>query len=263
MKIPSYLAACLLVLTLNLAFAQPGPNPSSKPPTEKDAGDYVWVKVTNSLPHFDLNFPGGTPRELVKAVEKATGKPLNTIIPEEYADLKIPAVSVKSMTVAQLFEVLIQASKKTERFIVLDPRDRSIGGNGSDVFAYDSTYGFRTEGVPAENSIWYFYWDRGDRSVARAPWQVISSTVCKFYQLEPYLEAGYTVEDITTAVETSWKMLGVTKPPQITYHKDTKVLIAVGEEDKVKLIGDVLKQLSQGKPKEKSANGQAEKTKTE
>jgi hypothetical protein len=58
-------------------------------------------------------------------------------------------------------------------------------------------------------------------------------------------------------------MLGVTKPPEITYHKDTKVLIAVGEEDKVNLIGDVLKQLSQGKPREKSANKQTEKSKTE
>jgi hypothetical protein len=162
--------------------------------------------------------------------------------------------------VAQLFEALAQASQKNERFTVLDPRERSIGGNGSDVYRYASHYGFKTEGVPTENSIWYFYWDRGDE---RASWQVLSSTVCKFYQLEPYLEAGYTVDDITTAVQTGWKMLGVTKPPEITYHKDTKVLIAVGEEDKVNLIGDVLKQLSQGKPKEKSANGQTEKSKTE
>jgi hypothetical protein len=103
-------------------------------------------------------------------------------------------------------------------------------------------------GVPAENSIWYFHWDRGRE---RAPWQVLSSKVCKFFQLEPYLDAGYTVEDITTDVETGWKMLEVTNPPQISYHKDTKLLIAVGEEEIVNLIGDVLKQLSAGKPKEK------------
>jgi hypothetical protein len=220
------------------------------PEPEKGLGDYVLVRATNSLPKFDLDFAGGTPKDLVKAIEKATNKPLNAIIPDDCSDLKISPITVKNVNAAQLFEVLIQASKKTERFIVLDPRDRSIGGNGSDVFSDDSTYGFRTEGLPSENSIWYFYWDRGDRAVARAPWQVLSSTVCKFYQLEPYLEAGYTVEDITTAVKTGWKMLGVTKPPEITYHKDTKVLIAVGEEDKVNLIGDVLKQLSTA-PKEK------------
>ena len=65
-----------------------------------------WFSATNSLPKFDLDFAGGTPKDLVKAVEKATGKPLNTVIPDEYADLKIPAVSVKNVTVAQLFEVL-------------------------------------------------------------------------------------------------------------------------------------------------------------
>ena len=244
------------ILSFNLAFAQPAPpNGGLLVPD-----NYVLVKATNSLPKFDLDFHGGTPKDLVKAIEKATHKTLNVIIPDENADLKIPAVSVKNMTVAQLFEILIQASKKTERFIVLDPRERSIGGNGSDVFAYDSTYGFRTEGIPTENSIWYFYWDRGDRSVARAPWQVLSSTVCKFYQLGPYLEAGYTVEDITTAAETGWKMLGITNPPAITYHKDTKVLIAVGEEDKVNLIGDVLKQLSTT-PKEKASDKDLPKSK--
>jgi hypothetical protein len=237
------------ILSSNLAFAQPQPVPSYRPPEAPKSWDgYVMVPVTNSLIKFDLDFPGGTPKDLVKAVQKATGKSLNTVIPDEYVDLKIPAVSVKNMTVSQLFDALTQASKKLERFIVLDPRERSIGGNGSDVYLYESTYGFRTEGVPTDNSIWYFYWDRGN---ARATWEVLSSTVCRFYQLGPYLEAGYTVEDITTAVETGWKMLGVTKPPEMSYHKDTKVLIAVGEEDKVNLIGDVLKQLPAGKPKEK------------
>jgi len=221
------------LLLCKMAVAQPaGPSPSMSPPE-----GYILVKATNSLPKFDLDFHGGTPKDLVKAIEKETDKPLNAIIPDDCADLK-----------AQLFEVLIQASRKTQRYTVIDPRERSIGGNGSDVYVNDSRYGFSTVGVPTESSIWYFYWDRGSQF---APWQILSSTVCKFYQLEPYLNAGYTVEDITTAVETGWKMLGVTKQPEITYHKDTKVLIAVGDEDKVVLIGDVLKQLSIT-PKEKS-----------
>jgi hypothetical protein len=243
------------ILSFNLVWAQPISPITGLPESEKGLGDYVLVRATNSLPKFDLDFPGGTPKDLVKTIEKTTGKPLNTVIPDEYADLKIPALSVKNMTVTQLFDVLIQASKKTERFTVLDP----LVERHADPYTYDSTYGFRTEGMPTENSIWYFYWDRGRE---RAPWQVLSSTVCKFYQLEPYLEAGYTVEDITTAVKTGWKMLGVTKPPEITYHKDTKVLIAVGEEDKVNLIGDVLKQLSTT-PKEKSSDKAEDKPKTQ
>ena len=259
MKNSSYLVAGLLALALTPVLAQPVVPGNERPLTTKDLANFL-ASSTNSLPRFDLDFPGGTPKALVKAVEKVTEKPLNAVIPDDCANLKIFPISVKSVTVAQLFEVLTQASKKTERFTVIDPRELSIGGHGSDVYVNDSHYGFSTVGMPTENSIWYFYWDKGAQF---APWQVLSSTVCKFYQLQPYLEAGYTVEDITTAVQTGWKMLGVTKPPEITYHKDTKVLIAVGEEDKVKLIGDVLKQLSQGKPKEKSATGQTEKSKTE
>jgi hypothetical protein len=243
------------IFSFNLASAQPMNMPSSMAPPD----GYVLVRVTNSLTKFDLDFPGGTPKDLLKAVEKATGKPLNAIVPDDCVDLKISAVSVKNVTVAQLFEALIQASKTNERFTVLDPRDRSIGGNGSDIYVEDSSYGFSTVGVPAENAIWYFHWNRGRE---REPWQVLSSTVCEFYQMEPYLEAGYKVEDMTTAVETAWKMLGVTNAPAMSYHKDTKVLIVVGKQEQVDLVGSVLKQLSTT-PKGKSNDKSADKSKTQ
>jgi hypothetical protein len=241
------------ILSFNLASAQP----VSVPPAMSPPDGYILVKVTNSLAKFDLDFSGGTPEDLVKAVEKAIGKPLNAIIPDDCADLKISPISVKNVTVAELFEVLIEASQKNERFTVLDPRDRSIGGNGSDVYVEDTSYGFSTVGVPTENSIWYFHWNRGRD---QEPWEVFSSTVCRFYQMEPYLEAGYKVEDVTTAAETAWKMLGVTNAPAISYHKDTEVLIVVGKQEQVDLVGDVLKQLSTT-PKEKSGDKDLPKSK--
>ncbi len=244
------LAVSLPVLAFVLAYAQPTPYSSTMPPANQ-TGRYIWVPQTNSLPKFDLNFPGGTPDQLVKAIEKATDKPLNTVIPEEYAELNIPAFSVRNVTVAQLFDVLTSASKTIQRYDVIDP----LVGNGEYV-ERTSTYGFRTDSPPNTNSIWFFIKEGGDTG----PFKVVSSTVCKFYQLSPYLEAGYKVDDITTAAGTAWKMLGVTNPPALSYHKQTKVLIAVGEADKVNLIGDVLKQLSQGKPNYNSTNGQIEKS---
>lgn len=105
------------LLSLNTAFTQPlvGLSASSVPE------GYALVKVTNSLPRFDLDFPGGTPKDLVKAVEKALGKSINTVIPDDCADLKISAVSVKNVTVAQLFEALKQVSRKTERYMIDRP----------------------------------------------------------------------------------------------------------------------------------------------
>lgn len=238
----------LPILTFVLAYAQPAPNQSTMPPANQ-TGRYVWVRVTNSLPKFDLKFPGGTPEQLVKAIEKATDKPLNTVIPDDCRDLKIPPFSVRDVTVAQLFEALYRASITSGHYLY-----QNADSNAA-YLALTNSYGFRTDGMPNENSIWYFYWNN-----EATPQKVISATVCQFYQLSPYLQAGYSVDDITTGVETAWKMLGVTEPPALSYHKETKVLIAVGEKYYVNLIGDVLKQLSQGKPKGKPSDSQAEKS---
>jgi hypothetical protein len=239
------------ILSFNLAFAQPvnlSGLSSPMPPAEKDSGDYIWVRTTNLLTKFDLDFTGGTPQDLVKAIEKATHKTLNVIIPEENADLKIPAVSVKNVTVVELFQVLEGNSAHDERFVW---RDYSKSQNGDTVSVpsswYDKRfgYGFKTAGEPSDGSIWYFYSDRPIVEIEGAQKE------CRFYQLGTYLDAGYKVEDITTAVETGWKMLGITNPPEISYHKDTRVLIAVGEADKVGLIGDILNQLPGKKSNDK------------
>lgn len=49
---------------------------------------------------------------------------------------------------------------------------------------------------------------------------------CRFYQINPYLK-NYSIESITTAIETGWKMLNIADPPTIRFHKDTGLLIAV------------------------------------
>lgn len=248
-----------LILSSNLMSAQPvgmppsgpGPTPQFGPGQISQPPDgYILVKVTNSVTKFDLDFPGGTPNDLVKAIEKVTDKSLNTIIPNEYADFKIPAFSVKNVTVDQLFEVLKQESEKGGRYAI-----DNVDGVGTYPEERNSEYGFSTVGTPNDNSIWYFSWD-GEPG----PFQRLSAITCKFYQLSPYLDAGYKVDDITTAVDTAWKMLGVTNTPTLSYHKDTKLLIAVGESDKVDLIGDVLKQLSTT-PKGKSDDKDLPKSK--
>jgi hypothetical protein len=232
----TYLPVLMGALALNLAAAQPvavagGPVPKAD---EKAS--------LNALPRFDLEFPGGTPRELVRAIEKASSRPLNTIIPDEFANVKLPAVSVRNVTAAEVFAVLEIASRTNERHVWTD--HTTPNRNPADFyFEHVSNYGFRTDGKPAENSIWYFYYDR-------PPIQV-EPVVCKFFQLGPHLEAGYSVDEIMTAVQTGWKMLGVTNPPHMTIHRETKILIAVGENDKVELIGDVLKQLPPQKSKAK------------
>ena len=51
------------------------------------------------------------------------------------------------------------------------------------------------------------------------------------------------MDDITTAIQTGWKMLGDKDTPTISFHKDTKLLIAVGEPGKLETIDAVLRAL--------------------
>ena len=64
--------------------------------------------------------------------------------------------------------------------------------------------------------------------------------ICRFYSLAPYLERGLTVDDITTAIQTGWKMMDDSDTPTIRFHKETKLLIAVGERSKLETIDAVL-----------------------
>jgi hypothetical protein len=108
----------------------------------------------------------------------------------------------------------------------------TVGQHGADT-SYSTSYGFTTPGTPSDDPIWYFYAYKG------AP----PAKVCRFYSLAAYVDRGLSVDDITTAIETGWKMLGETSPPTISFHKDTKLLIAVGEQSKLETIDAALKAL--------------------
>ena len=206
---------CLTALTLTSAIAQQ--STTTAPPGTILIGGSGNTDAA-PLVKFNLDFPGGTPRELVAAIAKASGHPLNAIVPSDYADWPLPALKMESVNVAQLFKALELASHKQER----------IGNT-----PYSSSYGFRTESNPSANSIWSF-------NVSKP---LINEKVCRFYSLAPYLDRGLSVDDITTAIETGWKMMGDTSPPTISFHKDTKLLIAVGEESKLETIDAALQAL--------------------
>ncbi len=242
----------LLLLGISLLTFHPALAQDSKPAI------VPVIKENNALPRFDLDFRGGGPGDLRNAIERATAKPLNAIIPEDCSDVRIPGISVKNVTVAQLFEAVTLASKDTRRYPTSSFGPSFGPGRGENWSVMTLTYGFRTEGTPNENSIWYFYRDKIPDPRTPVP------DVCRFYQLSPYLDAGYKVEDITTAIETAWKMLGIAPQPEMKYHKDTKLLIAVGEADKLQMIDEALSQLSRGSPKEKTSNSRdSEKSKTQ
>ena len=256
MKTTCCTIVCLTALGLTTMFGQqalpPAPampqRPEAPPPVSPPPGQFTQ-RLQNIIQRagvppqaeagptkFSLDFPGGTPGELVAAIEKAMGRPLNAIIPDELANTRLPALKMNNVDVSQLFQALAAASRKSEAVI---SGTYGFGGPSNYQIATTSC-GFRqgAEGRPSDDTIWYFYVDKPTLPPVHS-----TAKVCRFYSLAPYLDHGMTVDDITTAIETGWKMLGETNTPTISFHKDTKLLIAVGDPSKLETIDAVLKAL--------------------
>ncbi len=194
----------------------------------------VFGQITN-LTTFNLDFPGGTPAELVTAIEKAIDKPLNAIIPTADTDIQLPPLKMNDVTTPKLFDALGAASRQTVAV------KTGLGGGFSSYSQTETGYGFRTSDNPStDTSIWYFFADK-----PIMPPVISTAAICKFYQLQPYLNHGFTVDDITTAIQTGWKMAGIASPPELNYHKETNLLIAFGKPDDLATIQNVLDTLPQ------------------
>ena len=179
------------------------------------------------------------------AIQQAMGKPLNAIVPDEYADTKIPPLKMTNVNVQQLFSALENASRKTQAYEAASYYGGGAYGGYRSIQQVNTSYGFQPGPGPlTDDTIWYF-------RAQKPPVPPIGgdAKAVRFYSLEPYLrltrgERHLTVDDITTAIETGWKMLGETSPPKISFHKDTNLLIAVGEPNKLETIDAVLKALA-------------------
>lgn len=206
-------------------------------PSDNSLWTFSVYEKQPALTLFSLDFSGGPPELLVKAIEKATGKPLNVIIPTEGADVDLPPIKMNDVDVQRLFSALEVASIKQMKIIT-----DSYGGNGNQSYStYTASYGFKTDGTVNDNSVWYFHANKPPQSPT-----VAVEKICQFYSLADYLEAGLTVDDITTVIQNGWKMAGVNPTPELKYHKETKLLMAYGEPEKMATIDNVLKVL---KPK--------------
>lgn len=184
------------------------------------------------LPRFDLDFPGGNPQQLVDALNKPLMGRLNVIIPEDANDVAIPAMKLKSVNVNDVFQALQRASDKAVT--------KKIGRNQFQT-ASESVLFTPTPGVVTENTVWAF-------SARRSFPRMSEEKSYRFYQLGPYLD-GLKIEDITTAVQTALKMLGAGPGPELKFHPETKLLIAVGKDEDFQLIDEVLAQLPKGQSK--------------
>ncbi len=226
------LALLASVFSLQMTFAQPATQPLPPQPPASPSAKPEAQK-------FDLDFPGGTPQQLVDTIVKQSGRPLNAIIPDEFADTKLPALKMREVTVPALFDALTSASQKTVKYVT---GTHFAGGQTTEQYQQKRTsFGFSRQ--PGENAVWYFFFDGLEQPTPERD-------ICRFYQLGHDLEK-FKIEDITTAIKTGWQLLNIKSPPTLKFHPETKLLIAVGHAGDLKTIDSVLQELRLPLPPQK------------
>jgi hypothetical protein len=233
MKNLTHLILCWATLTATSVYGQEA---GAKPESHAHLTPQIEAvpAVAPHLTKFDLDFPGGTPAELVAAIQKAIGKPLNVVVPVEWAAWKLPPLKMSRVDVQQLFQAMESAGSLITT---------SVPGSDNQFTRVQTRSGFSSiqRDHPTDDTVWFFYADDGGLSTP--------PKVSRFYLLTPYLDAGLTVDDITTAIQTGWRLRGDSTPPALSFHKETKLLIAVGNSQGLDVIDSVLKALQTATPK--------------
>jgi hypothetical protein len=196
-----------LFLALGLVFSLPisaaDKNPAEARPAEALA----------PVARFNLSFPGGTPAQLAAAIEKASGKVLNLAASELAKQLRLPSLDLRDVTTEDLLKVLrVNSTVTLEDGRVLEYYFSTISDTG--IWRLDC--GVKSYGQP----------------LAR----------CIFLNLTEYLKNGFTVDDITTVLSLGMRMLDQ-KPPEMTFHKETRLLVVVGTEEQLVMTHQALAQL--------------------
>lgn len=189
---------------------------------------------------MNIDFKGGSPAELLQAIQKASGQEPNVIMQPNAAKVRIPAFKLRDVTAAQIFVALNTLSEMPAVNGFWKPAPSPDGEIWTLVVPHMSPPAFDpTTGKPMGPSV-----DYGDQKN------------CKVLNLTMVLD-DYSVDDVTTAMKGAWDLLGSSQPPTLRFHKDTKLLIIVGDDRQINVANDVLRELMRNVQLKRGATEQA------
>lgn len=103
--------------------------------------------------------------------------------------------------------------------------------------------GFRTtDPIPTGNSIWHFFVERPSSHPVPED-ENLEPTSVEVYQLGNLLGV-YSVDDITTAIKTTWDLLDSSVTPEMRFHEETGLLVARGTQGQLQMINSVMMNLN-------------------
>ena len=233
----------LLLLALATgAVAQNAPSTSKHEKTPPLVVEEHPGPPASELKRIDLDFKGGPPAALVEAISKAVGKQVNVIIDESDAQVHLPPIHVRNVTVPDIFSALASATTRE----VSVPSGRDGFGGGRNIYQtrqVSSQFVPNKPGSLTDDTVWSFVSNEPETEQALINSKGKPKPSLRHYQLGAYLTDKLTVEDITTTIRTGWELLGVKEQPQLKFHKETGILIAAGDGDLLDDIPMVLQQL--------------------
>jgi len=177
---------------------------------------------------FDLDFPGGTVGEFVKAVGKARGTPINVVIPEDLMMVTVPEMRMANVDAASLLEAASSALLRP----VMHP-DRSLG-RGLVAVSELRQEGYNFQ--PVARGVWTF------KQIGGPPPEIPISQSVVFFSLEPYLDR-YSIDDIITVIEAGNQLRPDSKPLSLKFHKETKLLVVRGTSEDLDMVKGALIEL--------------------
>jgi hypothetical protein len=147
---------------------------------------------------FDLKFPGGSPSELLAAIESAGGK-VNALVQAGMEKMQFPKIDFRGVTTANVLNAV------------------SMLDNGRRARWLESDRVWVLTAPPNNRRTQVFYVGN--------------------------LLAQLKVDDITTAIQTTWQMAGKPATAEMKFHEETKLLIVLGESQQLESVTEVLGQL--------------------
>lgn len=194
---------------------QPG-----QPARAADASEEVQGPIIN------LEFPGGTLREYIAAVQRAAGQEtVNVLVPAEAANLPLPPISMKQVSARTALEALRWAFPQRSPHVV---RIVPVGGPGS------VSPTFAVEYVPT-----------GIVSASGATPPPDRVDVLSIRDLIDPADggAGLPVEALLTSVEAALALNGTDRKPELRFHEASGLLIVRGTVDQIDIVRDLVDEI--------------------
>lgn len=199
----------------------------------------LWSAVQG--PVISLEFPGGTMREYVAAVQRAAGKEtVNVLLPAEAADLPLPPISMKEVTARTALEALQWA------FPVMGPSRVEITPIGA------PEAGAPTFAIAYRRDQTFVPGPGGTSVPMNAAGGVEVFSIRELVDPAEGEAEAIPVETLLTSIEAALSVGNLGTEPELRFHEESGLLILRGAPNHIMTVRSLLKAIREDAERRRS-----------